>query len=123
MTAGRTAVPVVVERRHAIIQIGNLLGPEDLLLGPVINPVLDILNVQLAEARDGLVARVARICSVTYTVSAIGARSDKAVGYSTRRIDVVIAGATTAALTLGATVPVAFDRSEVEGGINRRTGH
>src|SRR5262249_56364213 len=97
MTASRTTVPVVVFWRLAVIQVGNLLRPEDLLLGSVINPVLDILEVQLAEAEDSLLARVARIVCRT-TVSAIGARSDKAVGYSACRIDVVIAGATTAAL-------------------------
>jgi hypothetical protein len=122
MTAGRTAVPVVVERRLAVIQPGNLLRPEDLLLGSVINPVRDILMVQLAEAQDARLARVVGIVS-RITVSAIGTRSDKAVGYSTRRIDVGIAGATTAALTLGAAVPVALHRSEVKGGINCSAGY
>ena len=56
-------------------------------------------------------------------MSAIGARSDKAVGYSTFRIDVGIAGATTTALTLCATVPVAFHCSEVIWGINCRAGY
>src|SRR5450631_1219610 len=94
MTAGRTAIPVVVARRLAVIQVGNLLRPEDFLLRSVINPVLDILFVQVTEAEDALLARVARIVG-RITVSAIGARSDKAVGYSARRIDVGIAGATT----------------------------
>src|SRR5262249_28816191 len=98
-------VPVVVERLLAVIECSDLLRPEDLLLGSVINPVLDILFVQLAEAEDGLMAAV---ITVKTAVSAIGARSDKAVGYSTGRIDVVIAGATPAALTLGATIPVAL---------------
>src|SRR3974390_1245008 len=105
MTAGRTAVPVIVDRRLAVIQLGNFLRPEDFLLRSVVNPVLDILGVQLTEAEDARLARVVRIV-VRIAVSAIGARSDKAVGDSIRRIDVGIAGATTAAFTLGATVPV-----------------
>src|SRR5262249_53887434 len=112
MTASRTTIPVVEFRRLAVIQVGNLLRPEDLLLRSVINPVLDILVVQLAELEDALLAGVARIvCRAT--VSAIGARPNKAVGYSTCRIDVVIAGATTTALALGATIPVAFHCREV----------
>src|SRR5262249_37309270 len=113
MAAGRTAVPVVVERLLAVIQLGNFLRPEDFLLGPVINPVLDVLVVQVTQAEDPLLARVRRIVG-RIAVSAIGARPDKAVGYSTRRIDVGVAGAPTAAFTLGAAVPIALHCREVK---------
>ena len=56
-------------------------------------------------------------------MSAIGARSDKAVGYGAGRIDIGIAGAAAPALALGAAVPVAFHRREVKGRIHCRARH
>ena len=80
------------------------------------------LVVQLAEAEDALLACVARIIGRSYRLRH-RSRSNKTVDDSTYRIDVVIAGATTSALTLGATVPVAFHCLEVKGRINCSAGY
>src|SRR5262249_54311087 len=99
-SSGRTAVPIIIYRRHRVVRFGQALRPKHLLCDRITDEVFDELHVIGAIGIDPWL-------TVTARMTQVGPRGD--IASINRRILIQTSGSrtTAAAESLRATVPSA----------------